>query len=570
MARVHSTNNIPPFIDQASLPTLFADCAHQYPSNIALKFDDLTHTYQTINNNTNRFAAFLLSNNIGLEDRVAVALDRSPQMLVALLAILKSGAAYIPLDPEYPNDRIEYMLDDSSAKILITSKKYSARFKTTTRQLFIEDIWPHLNDFQTDEPEVNIAGNSLAYILYTSGSTGKPKGVPVEHHSLTNLLLSIQKTPGITEKDILLSVTTISFDIAAVELFLPLITGATIVLVTAETARDSRILLKVAREQNISIMQATPTTWRMMLEAGWDEPLPIKIFCGGEALTKDLAHKLIPKCRELWNMYGPTETTIYSIIKRVSISDEIITIGAPIHNTSIYLLDEHGQQVIAGEAGEICIGGDGVARGYLNKEALTHDKFITYPVSSSKSIRLYRTGDLGKILPNGDIQCLGRIDHQVKIRGFRIELGEIENVIQSTGLVSETVVVAKDDEDGNKNLIGYTIPNHDNLRSKERELYQEQVKSWEKVYEAEYEQPEHSIDQETNTPFNANIWKDSFTAKIIPADQMQEWLADIAKVILAGKPENVLEIGCGTGLIYNQIAPYIKKYIGTDFFKSGY
>jgi len=557
------------YIGKTPLPTLFAVCAQQYPSNIALSFDDLTLTYNDINNRVNQFANFLLVNNVEKEDRIAVALDRSPEMLITLLAILKAGAAYIPLDPEYPKDRIDFMLDDSSAKILITSKKYSNRFHTTAKQLFIEDTLSTINNFQTDEPETDVSGEDLAYILYTSGSTGKPKGVLIQHHSLTNLLVSMQKTPGITDTDTLLSVTTVSFDIAALELFLPLISGARLIITNTETAKDSRVLLKIIRSQNVSIMQATPNTWRMMLESGWDEKLSLKILCGGEALTLNLAQSLVSKCNSLWNMYGPTETTIWSTIKQISPTDEIITIGNPIAETEILILDENNNAVKDGETGEICIGGAGLARGYLNRSQLTNDKFINYQVADQEELRLYKTGDLGKFLSNGEIQCFGRIDSQVKINGFRIELEEIEKVIKKSGLVSETVVVTREGEGGNKNLIAYGIPDLVKVKLKEKELYEKQLENWEKVYDTEYDHSESILQSDTSPHFDTNIWTDSFTIKIIPAEQMQEWLTDIVKVILAENPRNLLEIGCGTGLIYYQLAPHLKKYIGTDISQAG-
>ncbi|WP_448702991.1 amino acid adenylation domain-containing protein [Mucilaginibacter sp. AW1-3] len=564
-----TSDNIIVDADKQTFPALFTHTVDQFPSNIALSFDDTEYTYRDINVTVNQLAAFLLTKKVKPEDRIAIALDRTPQMVITLLAVLKAGAAYIPLDPEYPKDRIEYMLSDSGARFLITSKKYTGQFNTEATQLFTDDIWPLLASQPADEPNVNITGDQLAYILYTSGSTGRPKGVPIEHQSLANLLLSVQKQPGIASTDVLLSVTTISFDIAALELFLPLITGAKLIITDAATAKDSRLLLKLIQTHQVSIMQATPNTWRMMLESGWDEKLPLKVLCGGEALPLALAQKLVAKCDSLWNMYGPTETTIWSTLKQISASDSVITIGKPIDETVIYILNENNQQVLIGEQGEICIGGKGLARGYLNRPELTADKFITFS-NGAETIRLYKTGDLGKILLNNDIQCFGRIDHQVKISGFRIELGEIENVIQQSGLVSETVILTKEDEDGNKNLVGYAIPALDKVKLKEKELYKQQVDSWEKVYDTEYEQSGSQLKTDNDgISFDTNVWTDSFTIKTIPVEEMHEWLNDIINVVLAEKPQDLLEIGCGTGLIFYQLAPHIKKYIGTDLSASG-
>jgi len=551
-----------------TFPVLFGRIAHQFASDTALVFGDTQYTYQQLNTLANQFAGFLLTQGAESEIRIAVALDRSAEMLITLLAVLKTGAAYIPLDPEYPKDRIEYMLDDSQAKLLITSRQYANHFNTQAEQLFIEDIWSLLPNHASAAPNVTTSGNDLAYILYTSGSTGRPKGVPIEHHSLANLLLSMQNQPGISNNDVLLSVTTISFDIAALELFLPLITGAKLIITDTQTTKDSRVLLKTIQTHRVSIMQATPNTWRMMLESGWDEKLPLKALCGGEALPLALAKKLEAKCSSLWNMYGPTETTIWSTAKQILATDKVITIGKPVDNTVVILLDENNLPVDDGEMGEICIGGAGLARGYLNQPLLTEARFITYK-TGAETLRLYKTGDLGKILPSGDIQCFGRIDHQVKISGHRIELGEIEHVIQQSGLVSETVVLTKETEEGNKNLIAYAIPQLDKIKLKEKELYKQQVDNWERVYDTEYEQSGSQLQTSEKVQFDTNVWKDSFTIKIIPVEEMQEWLADIIQTIVSEKPQNVLEIGCGTGLIFYQLAPHIKKYIGTDLSRSG-
>ncbi|OCX54538.1 hypothetical protein BEL04_09895 [Mucilaginibacter sp. PPCGB 2223] len=568
MDRTYSKSYTKVNVGEDTFLALFKRITDKFPSKVALIFGETEYTYQHIDTVTDQLAFFLSDTGVETETRIAVSLDRSAEMLITLLAILKSGAAYIPLDPEYPRDRIEYMLSDSEAKFLVTSKKYTTQFNTQATQLFIEDIWPALNTLPSVEPDISVTGSDLAYILYTSGSTGRPKGVPIEHHSLANLLLSMQKEPGISSNDVLLSVTTISFDIAALELFLPLIAGARLIITDTKTIKDSRLLLKTIQSHGVSIMQATPNTWRMLLESGWDEKLPIKALCGGEALPLPLAKNLAAKCSSLWNMYGPTETTIWSTLKQISESDNIITVGKPIRETVVYILDENNQHVLIGEQGEICIGGAGLARGYLNLPELTAEKFITYN-TGAETIRLYKTGDLGRFMPDGDIQCFGRIDHQVKVSGFRIELGEIENVIQQSGLVSETVVLTKEDEDGNKNLVAYAIPQPQMVKQKEKELYKQQIDNWEKVYDTEYEQSESQLQTAEKGQFDQNVWTDSFTIKIIPVAEMQEWLADIIQLILNEKPQNVLEIGCGTGLIFYQLAPHIKKYIGTDLSRSG-
>jgi amino acid adenylation domain-containing protein len=441
---------------QYNLPFFINKCANQYPDKIAITFHGRELTYRDVYESSNKLAKLLIDNKIQTGDIVALALDRSPEMVIALLAILKSGAAYVPLDPEYPKDRVEFMLEDSSAKVLLTSKKYQDHFHSKAAEILIEDAFEKFADYTAEEPEMEINGDDLAYILYTSGSTGKPKGVQIRHYNLVNFLLSVQKQPGMTAGDKILAVTTISFDIAGLDIYLPLISGAELVLTNSETAKDGRLLLDLVKSENISIMQATPYTWRMMLEAGWDEFLPLKIICGGEALPKDLVSKLNGRINALWNMYGPTETTIYSTLKLIE-DEEDITIGKPIDNTQVYILDESLNNLTDGAIGEIFIAGHGVAKGYLNRPGLTAEKFIDNPFSGKPGDKMYRSGDLGKFKPNGDIQCLGRIDHQVKVRGYRIELGEIEHALLKQLNVKEAVVIARDDIPGDPRLVAYVV-----------------------------------------------------------------------------------------------------------------
>jgi len=441
---------------EKALPYFLNLCAKQYADKIAIKFHERSLTYQNVYENSNRLAKVLIDKGIMPGDVVGLALDRSPEMVISLLAILKSGAAYVPLDPEYPKDRIEFMLEDSSAKLLLTSKKYKGHFHSGSTEMLIEDAMQKSEGYSAAEPNAAINGESLAYILYTSGSTGKPKGVQIKHHNLVNFLLSMQNEPGMNADDKILAVTTISFDIAGLELYLPLICGAELFLSNSETSKDGRLLLDLVKGEKITFMQATPYTWRMMLEAGWENFLPIKILCGGEALPKDMVNKLTGRSSALWNMYGPTETTIWSTVKLIE-TDEDITIGKPIANTQVYILDENLNNLIDGTVGEIFIGGEGVAKGYLNRPDLTAERFIDDPFSEIPGSKIYRTGDLGRIKESGDIQCLGRIDHQVKVRGYRIELEEIEHALVKQPDVKEAVVIAREDTPGDPRLVAYVV-----------------------------------------------------------------------------------------------------------------
>jgi amino acid adenylation domain-containing protein len=442
------------------------------PDHPALQFQGRSLSYRSLAENSSRLAHHLQANGVRKGDVIGLSLDRSPEMVLALIAIWKAGAAYIPLDPSYPAERIEFMLKDAAATILLTSGKYRGRLHTPAKDLILEEGLEKLTDYPVTPP-VNATGTDLAYILYTSGSTGTPKGVAIEHHNLINFMISMQKEPGIDAGDRLLAVTTISFDIAGLELYLPLISGATVVLADITSAKDGRILLDMVRSEKISIMQATPSTWRIMLDGGWNSPLSLKVLCGGEALPKDLAESLLGKCDSLWNMYGPTETTIWSTVKHLQPGDETISIGRPINNTQVYILDETGGPAALGAIGEILIGGDGVARGYHNRPVLTSERFVNNPFAKDGS-KMYRTGDLGKLLENGDILCLGRIDHQVKIRGYRIELGEIEHSLTKQPGIREAVTIAREDRPGDQRLVAYIVPDQNSPVS------DHQIQTWKK------------------------------------------------------------------------------------------
>jgi amino acid adenylation domain-containing protein len=463
--------------------TLIEDVVAIYGGKTAVSFNNSSITYTQLNEKVNQLSAFLIKNGIGSGDIVALSIVRSVEMLISLLAILKAGAVYLPLDPEYPLDRIEFMLEDSSAKILLTSDMNKGTYKSNAREYVIDEIWPQLDNYKQENIQQKIKDNDLAYIIYTSGSTGKPKGVKLTHRNLVNFLLSMQKTPGINDTDRLLAITTISFDIAGLELYLPLITGAEVVIADVETTRDGRLLLSLIEERNISMMQATPSTWQMMLDSGWETHFDLKVLAGGEALPKELADKLLKLSSSVWNMYGPTETTIWSTVKQISADDKLITIGLPIDNTQVYIMDEQGKPLPGGSIGEIYIGGTGVAEGYLNRPELTNERFVPDTYSKMPGSRLYRTGDLGKMLENGDIQCLGRIDQQVKIRGHRIELGEIESILSAQQGIKQSVVIAQEDASLNKFLVAFVVPG--SLGNAKGEIPKKLIDEWkEKLGEA--------------------------------------------------------------------------------------
>ncbi|CAH8292861.1 amino acid adenylation domain-containing protein [Mariniflexile fucanivorans] len=438
-------NNTEAVYPTEPLHILLQNQAKLFSNKTAIEFKDTQVSYEGLQKRANQLSHYLINEGVSTGDLVGVSLNRGPELLATLMAILQCGAAYVPLDPNYPKSRLEFILLDSQAKYLITNKDNSLHIDDSIKQLYIEDALLQENTLPNTPLDVVVNQNDLAYILYTSGSTGKPKGVPITHKNLVNLLFSISKEPGITENDKFLAITTISFDIAGVELFLPILNGACIVMADAETARNGELLLDILKTKEISIVQATPTTWKMLLESKWVQPLPITAFCGGEALTSELAQKIMSKCKKLWNMYGPTETTIYSIIKEIKADDELITIGKPIANTQIFILNASGQLAKPGTIGEITIAGDGVAEGYWKRPELTAEKFIKNAFNSNTNTVLYRTGDLGKLLPSNNILCLGRTDHQIKIRGYRIEPEEIEKTLIQLNNIQEAVVLVNND-----------------------------------------------------------------------------------------------------------------------------
>ena len=475
-----------------SLISLFETSAEKYAGKIALSFGGQSLTYAEVNQKASQLYLYLTNSGVGEGDIVALLVDRSAEMLIAMLAVLKAGAAYLPLDPNYPADRITFMLEDSGTKLLLASQSYKGKHQTGTNEVIIEEVWQRLDTYNDKNADRELKQDALAYVIYTSGSTGKPKGVKITHRNLVNFLLSMQITPGVSDTDRLLAITTISFDIAGLELYVPLISGAELVIADAETVRDGRLLLNLLAEKNITILQATPSTWQMLVDSGLQQRSNLKALAGGEPLLKELADKLLNLTGSLWNMYGPTETTVWSTLKQVLPGEELITIGKAIDNTQVYIVDEVGNPLPTGMPGEIYIGGYGVAEGYLNRAELTAEKFVPDTISKTLLSKLYRTGDLGKLLANGEIQCLGRIDNQVKIRGHRIELGEIESRISSLDDIKHSVVIAYDDAQLNKYLVAFVITDGTDQKLLERDL----INQWREklsVYLPDYMLPEEFV-----------------------------------------------------------------------------
>ncbi len=432
------------------------------PTATAIEFEGRTISYEDLDLQAECLARRLRRLGVGPDVIVGLCATRSIEMVVGMLGILKAGGAYLPLDPGFPDDRLSYMVEDSAAPVLLTN--------AATREMLRESraVRVDLDELRAsaswDEPveaSAECAASSLAVVIYTSGSTGRPKGVMISHGAMVNFLTSMAVEPGMRADDVSAAITTLSFDIAAFELLLPLTVGARIALISREVVIDAERLRRALVDTKATVVQATPSTWRMLLAAGWtDAPRPRLAITGGEPLTRALADSLLPRVGALWNLYGPTETTVWSTQMRIEAGDGPISIGLPIANTTTRIVDDQLRPVVDGEAGELLIGGDGLARGYLNRPELTAEKFIHFESNElgAPPERLYRTGDLARLLPDGRLECLGRIDHQVKIRGFRIELGEMETALVAIPNIREAVVVARDDAgDGQKRLVAYVI-----------------------------------------------------------------------------------------------------------------
>ncbi|HEV2992738.1 MAG TPA: amino acid adenylation domain-containing protein [Candidatus Angelobacter sp.] len=432
----------------------------QAPNSVAVEHDGQRLTYAELNRRANQLARYLKKLGIGPETLVGISLERGFDMVVGLMAILKAGGAYVPLDPSYPRERLRYMVDDSRPAVLLTQESLENQWEFYQGRIVKADKdWSSIQN--EDDENLKIAGclSNLCYVIYTSGSTGTPKGVQISHKALSNFLFSMRKKPGISKEDVLLAETPLSFDIAGLEIYLPLVTGACL-RILGRAAGANGVRLSNELENGVTMVQATPASWQIALEAGWKGTEGLKVLCGGEALSLDLAKKLVSRSSVVWNMYGPTETTIWSLIEELKEVGDGIALGRPIANTSVYVLDDYLEPVPAGVRGELYIGGDGLARGYRGRPELTAARFIPNPFTNRQGDRLYRTGDIVRWRNDGTLEFLGRADHQVKVSGHRIELGEIENALAQCDGLLQSVVIAYQESSGEKRLIAYLAANH--------------------------------------------------------------------------------------------------------------
>ncbi|MGV8940241.1 MAG: amino acid adenylation domain-containing protein [Lysobacter sp.] len=584
-----------PFDREQRMHESFEAQCDRTPERVALECAGQVLTYAQLETRANRIARLLRARGIKRGSLVGIALDRGMDMVAGVLGILKAGAGYVPLDPQFPAERLAYMAGDAGLAALLTQHGHAEKFDLRGRAVLMLDrledelaaLPPHRpgRDADAAEPE------SVAYVIYTSGSTGRPKGVQVPHRAVANFLVGMLRTPGMHADDRLLAVTTLSFDIAVLELMLPLCVGARVVLADRDTVMDGAALNRMVASTGATVMQATPATWRLLLEAGWAGDRGFAILCGGEPLPSDLASALLPHCGALWNVYGPTETTVWSTIAQVrpaadrSVPD--IHIGRPIANTRIWILDELGGLCPRGVPGEICIGGEGVTLGYLDRPELTAERFIADGFGGASVASaglaaplLYRTGDLGRWRPDGNLEHLGRLDFQVKVRGYRIELGEIESNLASHPDIARAVVVAREDRPGDVRLVAYVVARE------ERKIEAGTLAAHLRRYLPEYMVPQHfmMLDAIPLMP-NGKVDRQALLAPAlggtsaggsttssepqdaVPRDALEQSIADaMAKVLgrsTVGIHDGFFELG-GHSLLAAQVCARLGRELGRE------
>ncbi|NEP88100.1 MAG: amino acid adenylation domain-containing protein [Okeania sp. SIO2C2] len=549
--------------DEKCIHQLFEAQVEKTPDAIAVVFEEQKLTYWELNSKANQLAHYLQKLGVVPEALIGICVERSVEMIVGLLGILKVGGAYVPLDPNYPISRLNYIIEDAKLSILLTQQKWQHHLSETIETIIYLDTDEEIISQQSQQNLKNqVTANQLAYVIYTSGSTGKPKGVTISHQGLLNLIFWHQRTFEVKSSDRASQIAGVAFDASVWEIWPYLSAGACLHLVNSETRLSPEALRNWLVSEKITISFVPTPLLENLCSLEWPAKTELRtVVTGGDKLHK-YPSAALPFC--VFNNYGPTENTVVTTSCLVvsgqgdSISPPI---GKPISNTKVYILDSKLQPVPIGVPGELHIGGDGLAIGYHNRPELTASKFIPNPFDNSKTTRLYKTGDLARYLPDGNIEFIGRIDNQIKVRGYRIETGEIEAVLNSYPQVKETVVVATEDKAGDKRLLAYIVPETQSTTSSKPELSETQVDSWQDIFNQQvYDQ----LSEVSDPLFNNQGWLSNYDNQLIPVEQMRIWAGDIVDQVLAQKPESVWEIGCGTGMLLFQIAPQTEKYFGTD------
>lgn len=565
--------------DEGCLHRLFEAQVKRNPEAVAVQFGDSQITYSALNRRANQLARFLRSRGVGPDVVVGLFLERSIEMVVGLLAVLKAGGAYLPLDPYYPHDRLRFMLQDSQVRVLLVRKDFQtlccADEVTVVRLDHDDALWIEESD---GDLEHDSDPGHLAYVIYTSGSTGHPRGVMIPHRAICNHMLWMQETFPLAAADRVLQRTPFGFDASVWEFWAPLLNGAQLIMHQVEEHQDPANLVRSVFQHQITTLQLVPSLLKMLLcEPDLEKCRSLRrVFCGGEELSTDLRGRFFSSLdASLINLYGPTECTIDTTfhICEADTPRDTVPIGRPIANVSHYILGPHLQPVPLGVPGELYIGGACLSRGYLNQPELTAQRFVPDPFGSGSGETLYRTGDLGRYLPDGNIQFVGRADHQVKIRGNRIELGDIEATLRRHPAVKDAAVVVREEAaSGDKRLVAYVVQDTKGLTASATDLSivtdwsSQQIDYWQKVYD-EVVYNDLCTNSSEQSLFNFTGWISSYTGLPLPVEEMQIWLDQTVSMIFSVQPGTVLEIGCGTGLLLFRVAPHCRHYVGMDFSK---
>ena len=565
-----------PYVQMAGegicLHEAFREQALRRPDAIALSWEEQRLSYAELNRRANRLAHYLHKLGVTRGTLTGICLDRTPELVIAILAVLKAGSAYVPLDPAYPAERLKFMIEDAGMSALILQESVAEKLGAGPRLVCLErDHGLIERESDTERPSTGAGPHELAYVIYTSGSTGQPKGVMVTHYNVWRLLKTMELLFEFGADDVWSLFHSFAFDFSVWELWGALLHGGRLALASYWTARSFDDFHELLASEQVTVLNQTPSAFRQLMQVSLAKEkcasmLRYVIF-GGEALDMASLYPWFLRCGvdrpALINMYGITETTVHVSFRRVRVADCASgksLIGPPIPDLQMYLLDDCMQMVPAGVPGELYVSGDGLARGYLNRPELTAEKFLPDPFSGRPGMRAYRSGDLARRTVNGDVEYLGRVDEQVKIRGFRIELGEIEAVLRRHEKVREGAVVAFQDAHLGTRLAAYVVPRGPAEDETIHEIRQWGVERWQTVFDTVYDKPNASSDPS----FNVAGWDSSYTQQPIAAEEMREWVERTVERILALCPQRVLEIGCGTGLLLSRILPHCERYHGCD------